>query len=165
MKQNTLLLLLASFLLWNCTRDDICEPEVQKTPMLIVKFYNANMQDSLKTVENFTVFADTISENLFPPEDTDSIAIPLKVTDTLTEFAFATIQEDTTLVEKIDFLSVTYQLEDEYINRACGFRTNYYELDIQLQPQPLNSWIDSIEIQTDSITAHNQNETHLHIFH
>lgn len=146
-----------------CTRDDICTPEASKTPLLIISFYNAENPEARKSVNAFTVFREGDEFNLFSPETIDSIAIPLYTGVDFTDYFFISNANDNT--PKVDFVSFTYQREDEFINRACAFRTNFNNLEFSLAAPNPQSWIQDIIIRSDSINARNQNEAHLYIYH
>ncbi len=163
MKKAVFLIIGILFLTIGCTRDDICTPETSKTPLLIIKFFNSENPEAPKTVNEFTVFRPQDEFSLFAPVSTDSIAIPLETSLDFTEYFFVSNANDS--IPLADFITFTYSREDEYINRACAFRTNFRDLDLSIDnPTPL-SWIDEIIIQTDSVNARNQNEAHLSIFH
>ncbi|MCR9183451.1 MAG: DUF6452 family protein [Flavobacteriaceae bacterium] len=157
-----LLLGIASFNL-ACTRDDICTPETSKTPLLIIKFFNAENPEAPKSVNAFTVFRPQDEFSLFAPITADSIALPLDTNADLTEYFFVSNANDS--LPLADFISFTYNRKDEFINRACAFRTNFTNLDFTLENPTQQSWIDEIIIRTDSVNARNQNEAHLSIFH
>lgn len=162
-------LLLAALL--GCTRDDICSEETPKTPLLIIRFYDYEAPQFLKPVEEMAIFADTISTPLFEIGTTDSIAIPLKTAADITDYSFIKNANDTLFIgdQEIlleELLRFSYTRNDEYINRACAFRTDYYNLDVeQLTENPFSSWIDSIRIRIDSLTPLTQNEPHIRIYH
>ncbi len=146
-----------------CTRDDICTPEASKTPLLIISFYNAQNPEARKTVNAFTVVRDGDEFNLFSPVTTDSIAIPLYTGADFTDYFFVANANDN--LPKVDFLSFTYQREDEFINRACAFRTNFNNLEFSQATPTQQSWIQDIFLRSDSINARNQNEAHIYIYH
>lgn len=151
------------FLSLGCTRDDICTEETSKTPLLIIRFYNAQEPEVLKSVTNFTITPVGDSIAFYEPQTLDSIAIPLKTSTDLTEYVFFANASDS--IPNADVVSFSYERENEFINRACGFRTNFKNLNFNLNSPTQQSWIDYILIKSDSVNARNQNETHLTIFH
>lgn len=165
MKKAVFLFLGILFTTLGCTRDDICNDQTSKTPQLIIRFYDADLPLKLKPVSNIEIVSiiegDTLA--VFRPITTDSIAIPLDTRIDLTEYFFLKNATDT--IPKVDFVSFTYERENEFINRACAFRTNFRELDFSLENTTPQSWIESIEIITYSVNARNQNEAHISIFH
>lgn len=153
----------ALFLLLGCSRDDLCPTDTPKTPLLIIRFYNAENPDLLKPVNNLIVVRESDLMGLFEPQTTDSIAIPLDTRVDMTEYLFlANFNEEDPDEEVISF---TYDRTDEYINRACAFRTNFENLDYSLENPTPQSWIESIELINDTVNIRNQNAPHLYIFH
>jgi hypothetical protein len=163
MKRTLFLVIGLILLTLGCTRDDICTPEASKTPLLIISFYNAANPEARKAVNAFTIVREGDEFSLFSPVTTDSIAIPLFTGADFTDYFF--IANATDSEPKVDFISFTYQREDEFINRACAFRTNFREFDYGLGFPTQQSWIEDITILSDSINARNQNEAHLYIYH
>tara|TARA_R110002072_G_scaffold292634_5_gene461562 strand:+ start:2544 stop:3035 length:492 start_codon:yes stop_codon:yes gene_type:complete len=163
MKKVVFLLLGILSLILACTRDDICTPETSKTPLLIIKFFNAENPEAPKSVNALTVFRPQDEFSLFAPVTADSIALPLDTSADFTEYFFVSNANDS--IPLADFITFTYSRQDEFINRACAFRTNFRDLDLSLDNPTSQSWIDEIIIRTDSVNARNQNEAHLFIFH
>lgn len=163
MKKNIFFSIGVLFLLLGCSRDDLCPAETPKTPLLIIRFYNAENPEALKAAPNFTVVRQTDSVALFQPQSTDSIAIPLDTRVDITEYLFIANANDNT--PNTDSITFTYDREDEFINRACAFRTNFENLDYSLAPPTSQSWIESIELINDTVNIRNQNAPHLNIFH
>jgi hypothetical protein len=165
MKKVVFLFLGILFLSFGCTRDDICTPETSKTPELIIRFYSADNPLLLKSVTNLQIVSvidgDTIA--LSTPQTIDSIAIPLDTRFDFTDYIF--FKNATDSIPGADLVSFIYERDNEFINRACAFRTNFKNLDTNLGSPTQQSWIDEITIKTDSVNARNQNEAHLSIFH
>ncbi len=163
MNSAKIILLSILVLTLGCSRDDICTPETAKTPLLIIKFFNSQNPQAPKTANAFTVLRPQDEFSLFAPIDTDSIAIPLDTSIDFTEYFFISRANDS--LPLADFITFTYSRNDEFINRACAFRTNFRDLDFTIENPTQQSWIDEISIRTDSVNARNQNEAHLSIFH
>lgn len=151
------------FLLLGCSRDDLCPAETPKTPLLIIRFYNAENPEALKPAPGFTVVRPGDSIALFQPQSTDSIAIPLDTRVDLTEYLFLANATDS--IPDADLITFTYDRKNEFINRACAFRTNFENLNGSLANPTSQSWIESIELINDTINIRNQNAPHIHIFH
>jgi hypothetical protein len=62
------LTLLASWLIFSCEKDDICLEGTQGTPRLIIKFYDAENPEVLKTVSGLQVRALSI-DSIIPLGD------------------------------------------------------------------------------------------------
>jgi hypothetical protein len=133
------------FLIAGCEPDDICIEGIPGTPQLIIVFYDNDNPDQAK-------------EELLYDGTTDSIAIPLKIKENSSTFSFISTDNNTIFEE---LLRVDYTTNDEFISRACGFKTSYKNISIS----HLNSatWIKNIKIITDSIS--NINKAHVKILH
>lgn len=163
MNKKILYLLLLITMLSGCTRDDICIPEIPKTPLLIVRFYDAQNPDNFKATTNFTVVKEGEEFALFDSVSVDSIAIPLATSEDFTNYFF--VNKATESVPDANFVSFNYTRANEFISRACSFRTNFNNFSLVLDTTSSTGWIESIEIVTDSINVRNQNAAHIKIYH
>ena len=151
-------LFLAASIFASCTRDDICDPETAVTPLLIITFKdNANPLQG-KSVTNLVIRKNnTDSTFVFSPtEATDSIAIPLDTELDLTQLIFTLNDGDEENINA-DNVAFTYQREEAYVNRACGFKTTYTDFTTEVEDDTDN-WITSFQVLqtniTDEIEAH-----------
>ena len=149
--------LLCMFLIAGCEPDDICIEGISGTPQLIIVFYDNDNPDQAKEVSGLQV-KGMGKEELLYDGTTDSIAIPLKIKENSSSFSFISTDNNTIFEE---LLRVDYTTNDEFISRACGFKTSYKNISIS----HLNSaaWIKNIKIITDSIS--NINKAHVKILH
>ena len=159
----TLSLLLAlSF--WNCEKDDICASGTPVTPRVIIEFYDAANPTVLKNVTNLGVIAPTFSEGK-AFNNVSKIEVPLRTTADVTTLNFIQNGSDTnTTNDNVDEITFNYQRVDEYISRACGFKTLFYLNDtnpIELTVDG-NNWIQSIEVLQPNIET--ENEVHVKIY-
>ena len=94
--------------------------------------------------------------------DNDSLLIPLKIQENNVQFEFI-INKDSE-EENIDTLQINYDRFDNFINSACGFRSNYI---LKNPPatilNPGNNWINGFKILKDTIS--NEETAHLGILH
>jgi len=149
----------------NCTPDDICSDGTPTTPLLIIKFMDITNQTERKAVPNLLITdRDDPSIIVLFEAVTDSIAIPLRNFSTSTQFIFTKDNIESDLSDpNPDMFSVSYTLEDVYINRACGFKTTYQNISPVIENEGLENWMLSFEILQTNIE--NINETHISIFH
>lgn len=150
-----------------CEKDDICIEE--STPHLIIRFYDVDFPDDFKKVIDIKieiegVDGDYINETITTL--TDSIAIPIKVTEDLTKFKLTVKKagEDDDLVENEDVFELSYTRDDVFVSRSCGYKTLFYETTINLENDSDN-WIDSIEYIDSEQNILNENSAHVKIFH
>tara|TARA_R110002020_G_scaffold4110_1_gene18098 strand:- start:6025 stop:6528 length:504 start_codon:yes stop_codon:yes gene_type:complete len=157
-KISTILFLVISMVA-GCTRDDICDPLTAVTPLLIITFKdNANPLQG-KSVTNLVIRKNN-SDSTFvfrTSEATDSIAIPLDTELDSTQLIFTLNDDDDETTTNADNLLFTYQREELYVNRACGFKTIYSNFAAEVEDDSDN-WITSFQVLqteiTDEIEAH-----------
>lgn len=167
-KSSKIIILLVLLLIGfnSCERDDLCDSSQAVTPRLIVTFVNANNTLERKAVASLTV-REIVNDTLAPLNDTgatalaavDSIAIPLNTNDNLTTYRFS---NDDGTIDLMDDIAFSYVVNEEYINRACGFKNTFEDLTATLA-NGSNSWIDNVEVITDNVT--NTNNIHVEIRH
>ena len=155
---------LASFCIFfflNCERDDICIQDIKETPDLILLMLDSEDNNTRKSPLGFKIRAIG-SENMLIQSNGDSIPLPLKTQERVTQFEF--ILNEGNENENIDTLQINYQRIDQFINRACGYRANF----ILQQPaitllNPGNDWIKGYTILKDTIA--DETRAHLGILH
>lgn len=135
---------------FSCENDDICLQE--GTPKVIMTFYDAEVPDVRKTVEDLTIYTEEYGP-VYEGVTTDSISLDMDLTENLTFYHFDQADFD-------DILDFSYAKEDVYVSRACGFKTTFYDFEALARS---NSWIKGIEIINNEIT--DESQTTLHIFH
>ncbi|MBK0368868.1 DUF6452 family protein [Flavobacterium agrisoli] len=178
MKKIISLVLLFTFALSGCEKDDICDANTPTTPRLIIEFYDINNPDLLKTVTNLKVIGQGMSEGIvFNETATDdskyrtnasSIAIPLKTNEDTCTYSFILNDGNSNpaLINE-DIITFNYSRRDEYVSRACGFKT-VYELNSSnpfVQTDGVNndgSWMQIVELVEPNIE--NENEAHFKVF-
>ena len=140
-----------------CEPDDICLEGTPGTPELIVVFYDKNQTDTKTSVAVVQVLGVDM-EGLLYDATADSIALPLKTVASSTSFSLTTTQNGNAVEDIITF---NYNPEDQFISRACGYKTVFTNLTFSTG-NPL-IFISSIEILTNTISD-NKN-THVKILH
>ena len=151
-----------------CERDEICIEET--TPYLIIRFYDYDDTQFYKKVVDIKVELEGI-EGFYEDDGatikpfTDSIAIPVKVTEDITSFKLilnANDQDDTN--DNEDVFDLNYIREDVFVSRSCGYKTLYYDVTTSLINDNDN-WIRSIETVKDPQDILNQNSNNVNIFY
>ncbi len=149
-----------------CERDEICLEDI--TPKLIIRFYNADIPNEVKDVLNLKVEIDGI-EGEYTNETisllTDSIAIPLQVTENKTKFIL-TLQGDSSLgtEDNIDTISVSYNQQDIFVSRSCGYKTVFNNADPSISGDE-NNWMKGLETTNDPLEIIDENKAHVKIYH
>jgi hypothetical protein len=159
------LIFLGSLFYFACEKDDICADG--DTPLLIIRFYDAENVTEFKTVPNLRVVGIGQGNPVTTFNDRttiDSIGIPLRINEPDTGFMLIlnSAGEDGAETGNIDTLSFSYDTREVYISRACGFVANYDALTDDLTSGSDN-WIQNIEIVSSLVQK--QDSAHVKIFH
>ena len=148
-----------------CTRDDICPEGTATTPNLVIVFNNNANIATRKMVEDLIV--ETDYENsviVLSRTATGSIALPLSTTSDTTKYRFIRITgTEETEVRNIDYVTFIYSRKELYVNRACGFKMEFDNLETQLQNEGSENWI--LNISTNDQTVKDEKKAHLTFFH
>ncbi len=169
-----LVLFLIILTIYNCESDDICPESTLTTPRLIVTFYDKDNADERKNVESLGVYIVKNNELVLINEingiNTDSIAIPLRDDESISNFKFCKeFSDDITVIPAglPNHVYFDYEINETFISRACGFINNY-NLSVALPYNPLDTpgnqnWISDVIILNNSVT--NENQSHVKILH
>ena len=152
-----------SALFASCERDDICAESTPTTPLLIIRFYDADNPTEFKAVTNLGVVEDGDTNGLL--FNTDSIAIPLRTEIDETRFQFvinATAADEDNPTNE-DIINFNYTRTEDYISKACGFRVTYDGLQEARAAQDDGFWIQDLIISNTTID--NETAAHIRIFH
>ncbi len=168
------IILIAPLITYNCENDDICSESTLTTPRMIITFYDVNNPEERKNVESLGIYIVKNSEFTLINEingiNTDSIAIPLRDDESVSNFKFCKdYSEDIPVIPSglPNHLYVDYEINERFISRACGF-VNNYNLSLVLPYDPIDvsnpsNWISDVIILNNSIT--NENQSHVKILH
>jgi hypothetical protein len=156
------ILLLVSFS--SCEKDDICAKGTPVTPRIIIEFYDAAQPTVMKNVIQLGVIEPNLTSGL-AFTGVSKIQVPLKTNQNSTILRFIQNGGDTNASnDNIDILTFNYQRVDEYVSRACGFKTLFYlnETNPITLTADSNNWIQNIQVQQTNIE--NENEVHVKIY-
>lgn len=161
----TLIFLFSLVCFTACEKDDICVDG--DTPLLVIRFYDAEAPEEFKDVPSLRVvgLGQNTTVNTIPDRTaTDSIAIPLRISEVETTYLLIrdSADEDDAEAGNIDTLTFNYDTQEVFISRACGFVANYDGLTDELV-KDTDNWIQTIEIVSPLVE--NQNSAHVQIFH
>ena len=79
----------------------------------------------------------------------DSIAIPLRNNYEFTQFEFTLNTSSPTLS---DSLQINHRQFDTYINRACGYKSNFVSRILSTKTHPKKGWVKRIEKIRDTLS-------------
>ncbi|MAS30044.1 MAG: hypothetical protein CMC44_05465 [Flavobacteriaceae bacterium] len=149
------------FIMISCEKDDICIESQIGTPRIILSFYDKTNKTLKKPVENLLI-KGIEREDTLDIFSGDSIAIPLRNNSNFSKFEF--ILNAGGENSNNDTIHFEYSRYDLYINRACGFKSNYILNDPPAKLFNIDSpWIEQILKLKDTIL--NENNAHLAIYH
>jgi len=137
-----------------CEKDDICISSVVGNPDIVILMLDKGKRN---TPSGFLI-RPIGTEKQLSESSSDSLTLPLKLTESVTQFEFITNNGDTN--ENIDTLQINYQRSDQFINGACGYRANFI-----LKESPIlilnsgDNWIKGAIIIKDTIS----DETSAHL--
>lgn len=140
-------------LVTNCEVDDICT-ETVLTPKLIVKFYDNDDLTLPKKVTGIYVWAEG-KDSLYEDATADSLLLPLNNLTNTTKYLLSTGNQ-------IDTLLVSYDKEDIFVSRSCGYKTNF---SLPANPSITQHWINGISMNETPQPVVNQNKAHVKIYH
>lgn len=156
---------------FSCEKDDICV-DVPITPLLTINFLNEDPNFELpRVVNNLEIrLLENDSSVFAAPVSRDSINIPLRTLSDETTYIFTrNVDDANTNNTASDTLQFTYNTENVFVNRACGFKTFYSNLSLIINPdRPSdtilpNNWISRFEIINTNIN--DEPNTHIRLFH
>ena len=185
-KISILILLLILIGNYSCERDDICAEVTATTPHLIITYFNINDQEISKNVAGLRAFGindDDQAINI--PEidgsNTDSIALPLRTDVNETRFILHRAYElddngtvdtaDDFITGNPDTLTISYDREDVYVSRACGFKTIFKNILFTIEEEvddpsdDLGNWMLQFTVEATNNTIENEATAHINIFH
>jgi hypothetical protein len=164
MNYKLFLIILFTFTLSSCEKDDICAEGTPVTPRVIVEFYKFVTPTVLENVTNLGIIEPAALVGIAFNE-VSKIEVPLKTTTDITTLHFIQNGSDTvTTNDNIDVITFNYQRVDKYVSRACGFKTLFYlnETNPVVLTADGNNWIQNIVVTQTNIE--NENEVHVKIY-
>ena len=141
------------FLITSCEKDDICLQGSANTNRITIEFINSEFETtsslSLKNIRG--VNKDSI---IYEDINADKLRLPLNTSSSKTDYILNYNEID-------DTLSIKYKAIHQYLNRGCGFISNFI-IDNSTENLDNNyGWIKKILIVKDSIF--NEEKTNLYI--
>ncbi len=172
MKKIIPILLITSILYYasSCEKDDICVDG--DTPLLVIGFFDIEDTTQAKEVTSIRIKSididSVLSNDSFNDrtDSPDSLQVPLRsnATTTMYEIISSSADDDETEQEtgNIDTLTITYELEEAFVSRACGFVSNYNLVSVTV-PASAENWIQDIKVVQPNVK--NTDSIHVKIFH
>ncbi|PXY43719.1 DUF6452 family protein [Flavobacterium hydrophilum] len=176
MKKIIALLLVFTFGLSSCEKDDICDANTPTTPRMLISFFFADRPTVEKNVTRLKIQGDNVENGIVFNETatTDDakyttsatqVLIPLDPTrDAVTYSFISNFSTANPGLSNTDMLTFNYTRKNVYVSRACGFKTIYTLTSIQRagDEDANNYWISNIDLFNPNVEL--ENETHVKIF-
>ncbi|MBW1656295.1 DUF6452 family protein [Flavobacterium quisquiliarum] len=172
MKKLVSILLLFTFGLSSCEKDDICDANTPTTPRVVITFYKdidpttpapvINMTVKGQDEENPIIFNENGTDGTEYLTSASTVSVPLRTDSDTTVYEFTFNANGTN--RNTDILTFKYTRNNIYVSRACGFKTNF-TLDptgavVRTDSDGLN-WIQNITVLNRNIVS--EDETHINI--
>ncbi len=155
------IIFLMVLILFSCEKDDICLEGTPASPRLIILFKDYENSQAKKEVNELLIRGVGQLDTLIIYSG-DSIAIPLRNNYEFTQYEFTLNTSSTTLLS--DSLQINHRQFDTYINRACGYKSNFvFENTFQYNLTQGEGWIKSVEKTRDTLS--DEKKSHLAIYH
>lgn len=165
--------ILGFLILASCQRDDICPASTLITPQVRISFFDFEEREVPKPPPNLLIKisgTNSIDSVLYNRQNLADIRVPLRTNSDFTEYDFilnAAVFDSTSVdtIGNTDRVLFSYIRDQIYINRACGYKVNYLDLDAELIPveESNSNWIREINIVQDTIA--NETNPHILIYH
>ncbi|WP_303315518.1 DUF6452 family protein [Flavivirga abyssicola] len=180
-KRNLSLILIAIMALYyfSCERDDICPDSTPTTPRLKIDLLDVANPDNKKNVFDLVVIGvdnDFILEDYNFIPRVDSLLLPLRTTENSTQYILikdASINDagtpddtsDDTIDGNQDLITINYSREEVYVSRACGYKTIFRNVTLNLDTNDPDRWIISRQPLTDNQSVEDETAPHFTMSH
>ncbi|AUC81681.1 DUF6452 family protein [Lacinutrix sp. Bg11-31] len=172
MKKIITLLLLFVCIAFSCERDDICPEDTPTTPRMVVEFRNVTAIDNTKNVaglriEDFDDATRTLDDDHSITSE-DQMLLPLKTDANETKYRVykSYANTDGTITGNPDVITITYDTEEIYVSRACGYKTIYKNVLLTITPEAgTDNWMIFAAPENDNQSVINEDEIHYTIRH
>ncbi|MFH6996959.1 DUF6452 family protein [Flavobacterium sp. FlaQc-57] len=184
MKKIIALLLVFTFGLSSCEKDDICDANTPTTPRLVIAFYEITTPLVPKNVVNLKVIGEGAAQGIIFNEagnettkyltSGNKISIPLKTTEKSTTYSFIYDSGNPNpAAVNTDVIKFNYTPQNVYVSRACGFKT-IFTLNPSSTIPPISApfeqtdpagdglWMQRVIVQKYNID--NENEIHIKVY-
>lgn len=157
MKKYFLILSFVSLLVSSCEKDDFCIDPI--TPNMIIRFYDATNPTETKSVSNLSVQPEGY-EDIYSNVSIDSLLLPL---DVMSNEIVYNLSSD----GNQDILTITYDVEEKFVSRSCGFKAIFRNVIVTSDPS--NEWILGLtESGNNTVTIstiEDESAAHIQIYH
>jgi Na+-transporting NADH:ubiquinone oxidoreductase subunit NqrF len=125
------------------------------TPDLVLRLYDVNTPNTVKKVTHLTLVTLPDLDTIYKNKEMDSIAIPLNVNDDISRFKMIDDSNE-------DIVEFTYNREAVFVSKACGYKSIFHNLQVNIVADSDN-WIKNKELIQSEIKI--DTLAHVKIFH
>ncbi len=165
---------------YSCERDDLCPDTTATTPKLVIESFDISNQEDSKNIFDLrivgldredpltVVLAGTESEiNYDGSGDFSTVYLPLRTDADETVYRliqeYAEDSEGNQTEGNEDTITISYDREDVYVSRACGFKTVFRNVTIS-RASDGDEWITLIQATNENQSVEDESEAHFNLF-
>lgn len=188
--RSLILIIIIIICYFSCERDDICPESTATTPRLIIDLYDNDNPDDQEYVYDLVVIGIDEEFNLPDPldayneyilsdynfSDVNSIVLPLKTDENTTQYTLiseATINDNGTdddltddyIEGNYDTITINYSREEVYVSKACGYKTIFTNVTLNLDSSDIDPWILSRQPVNNNQSVEDETTAHFTISH
>lgn len=189
-KISFLIILLITVGYYSCERDDLCPDSTQTTAKLILEAFDLSNQEDNKNIFDLRILgvgkedddvlvvklAGSTTEIVYDgSRDVDVVYLPLRTDADETQFKLRQdyaindngTPEDTSddIIEgNEDIITISYDREELFVSRACGFRTVFKNVTVRIEDDG-DTWVKLIQSVNDNQSVEDEANTHFNLFH
>ncbi|MDO5981313.1 DUF6452 family protein [Flavivirga spongiicola] len=179
-KRSLVLFVIITICYISCERDDICPSSTPTTPRLIIDLLDVNNADNKKRVFDLVVVGVGVADDAiladYNFDDTDNLVLPLKTNENTTQYRLikeATVNDagtpddtsDDFIDGNYDLITINYSREEVYVSRACGYKTIFKNVTLNLDASDTDPWIISRQPVTDNQSVEDEAAAHFTMSH
>lgn len=107
-----------------CEKDDICGKDEETTPNFLIEFYNYEDQEVPKS-NTVSAYAIGREEDVIV-STSNKLSLPLRLDEQQTDWVLQIKESNgNEIVTKNDTLTLKYRINTFYLNKACGYVSNF----------------------------------------
>ncbi len=152
----------------SCEKDDICSQETPTTPLMFIEFRDANNPNVRKNVSNLKIRSNKFTKDFPIVNNSFLVKLPLDPTENFSEFEFILNYKVANVTENSDKIKINYTRQNEFISKACGYKTNFLlnpNNTLQIDANNNALWLLNTEIVNPTINQDKkEDELHVKIF-
>ncbi len=183
------LILLFGCIYASCERDDLCPETTQTTAKLFIEVFDFADSDRSKNISKLRITGLDREDHLIVTEIStgntveyagidrrSKIYLPLRTDADETRYILhkdfdiddKDTPEDATddeILGNPDEIIITYEREEVFVSRACGFRTVFKNVKITRDTADTSQWIKSISSNNENQSVEDEEEAHFILLH